>query len=166
MSPAATHTTRGLDASAALQFTAACTVKKGVALLLATAVASFPPSATCTHAQPPSMIPSQLSSAPMHLSAGFGRASCVHRTGAPPAHDETVFWHALQVNPDASEIKVKSGDVFLLCSDGLTGMVPEDEILRIVTETEKLEDACQKLIDAANERGGLDNVTAILVKTT
>ncbi len=72
---------------------------------------------------------------------------------------------ALQVNPDASEIQTKPGDVFLLCSDGLTGMVPEEEILRIVTQTEDLEDACQKLIDAANERGGLDNVTAILVKT-
>jgi len=72
---------------------------------------------------------------------------------------------ALQVNPDASEIKTKPGDVFLLCSDGLTGMVPEDEILRVVTETPSLEDACQKLVDEANERGGLDNVTAILVKT-
>ena len=72
---------------------------------------------------------------------------------------------ALQVNPDASEIETRPGDVFLLCSDGLTGMVPEEEILRIVTQTESLEDACQKLIDAANERGGLDNVTAILVKT-
>lgn len=71
---------------------------------------------------------------------------------------------ALQVNPDASEIETKTGDVFLLCSDGLTGMVPEEEILRLVTENEKLEDACQKLIDTANERGGLDNVTAILVK--
>jgi protein phosphatase len=72
---------------------------------------------------------------------------------------------ALQVTPDASEIEIKSGDVYLLCSDGLTGMVPEEEILRIVSENENLEDACQVLIDKANERGGLDNVTAILVKT-
>ena len=71
---------------------------------------------------------------------------------------------ALQVNPDASEIKAKPDDVFLLCSDGLTGMVPEDEILRIVTESKSVEAACQTLIDVANERGGLDNITAILVK--
>ncbi len=72
---------------------------------------------------------------------------------------------ALQVNPDASEIEVKEGDVFLLCSDGLTGMVPEEQILKVVTEHNgDLEKACQKLIDEANERGGLDNVTAILVK--
>ena len=72
---------------------------------------------------------------------------------------------ALQVSPDASEIEVKEGDVFLLCSDGLTGMVPEDEILKVVTQSNgDLEKACQKLIEEANERGGLDNVTAILVK--
>jgi protein phosphatase len=72
---------------------------------------------------------------------------------------------ALQVTPDASEIETRPGDVYLLCSDGLTGMVPEDEILRVVTENDDLEAACQQLIDTANERGGLDNVTAILVKT-
>jgi len=73
---------------------------------------------------------------------------------------------ALSVTPDASEVESKPGDVYLLCSDGLTGMVPEDEILRVVSENgSDLEKACQDLIDIANERGGLDNVTAILVKT-
>jgi protein phosphatase len=73
---------------------------------------------------------------------------------------------ALQVTPDASEIEARSGDVFLLCSDGLTGMVPESEIQRIISATNgDLENACRQLIDAANERGGLDNVTAVLVKT-
>jgi protein phosphatase len=73
---------------------------------------------------------------------------------------------ALQVTPDASEIATKPGDVFLLCSDGLTGMVPESEILRVVTSNNgDMLRACQQLIDAANERGGLDNVTAVLVRT-
>jgi serine/threonine protein phosphatase PrpC len=74
---------------------------------------------------------------------------------------------ALAVNPDASEIESRPGDIYLLCSDGLTGMVPEDEILKLVTENaDDLEKACRELIDTANARGGLDNVTAILVKTT
>jgi len=74
---------------------------------------------------------------------------------------------ALSVTPDASEVETKPGDVYLLCSDGLTGMVPEDEIRDIVDKNaDDLEKACQVLIDTANERGGLDNVTAILVKTT
>ncbi len=74
---------------------------------------------------------------------------------------------ALSVNPDASEIDSRPGDVYLLCSDGLTGMVPEGEILKLVTANpDDLEKACRELIDMANEHGGLDNVTAILVKTT
>ncbi|HVT43721.1 MAG TPA: Stp1/IreP family PP2C-type Ser/Thr phosphatase [Thermoanaerobaculia bacterium] len=71
---------------------------------------------------------------------------------------------ALSVIPDASEVESRSGDLYLLCSDGLTGMVPEDEILRTLTEHENLEDACTSLIDCANERGGYDNVTAVLVR--
>jgi serine/threonine protein phosphatase PrpC len=73
---------------------------------------------------------------------------------------------ALSVNPDASEIDSKPGDLYLLCSDGLTGMVPEEQILELVTaNADDLEKACRELIDVANEHGGLDNVTAILVKT-
>ena len=73
---------------------------------------------------------------------------------------------ALSVSPDASEVASKSGDVYLLCSDGLTGMLPEEEILRVVSDNiDDLERACQELVDRANEHGGLDNVTAILVKT-
>lgn len=73
---------------------------------------------------------------------------------------------ALQVSPDASEIEARPGDLFLLCSDGLTGMVPESEILRVVAENDgDLEQACRQLIDTANERGGLDNITAVLVET-
>jgi len=72
---------------------------------------------------------------------------------------------ALQVNPDASEINARTGDVYLLCSDGLTGMVTEEEIQRLVNESNgDLQGACQKLIDSANEHGGVDNITAILVR--
>ena len=72
---------------------------------------------------------------------------------------------ALSVTPDAAEVVSQPGDVYLLCSDGLTGMVPEDEILRLVSENAaNLEIACQQLIDVANQRGGLDNITAVLVK--
>jgi serine/threonine protein phosphatase PrpC len=73
---------------------------------------------------------------------------------------------ALSVTPDASEIDWRPGDLYLLCSDGLTGMVSEDQILELVTaNADDLEKACRQLIDVANEHGGLDNVTAILVKT-
>lgn len=70
------------------------------------------------------------------------------------------------VVPDASEIEVRPGDHFLFCSDGLTGMVSEDDILRIVTECESLEDASKELISRANEHGGHDNITVVLLQAS
>jgi protein phosphatase len=72
---------------------------------------------------------------------------------------------ASSVLPDASEIECKPGDVFLLCSDGLTGMLPDEDILRTVVQSDTIADACRTLIECANERGGYDNVTAVLVQT-
>lgn len=58
----------------------------------------------------------------------------------------------------------KQGDVYLLCSDGLSGMVSDDLILKIVNEADgDLAGAVDKLIDQANEAGGEDNITAVLV---
>ncbi len=72
---------------------------------------------------------------------------------------------AMSVVPDASEIEMKEGDIFLLCSDGLTGMVSDSEILATVIEhKDDLESACNVLIDKANESGGVDNVTTVLFK--
>ncbi len=51
----------------------------------------------------------------------------------------------------------------LMCSDGLWGMVPDDEITRILASVATPEDGVEKLIDAANANGGDDNITAILV---
>jgi PPM family protein phosphatase len=57
------------------------------------------------------------------------------------------------------------GDVLLLCSDGLTSMMPDEEIARVVTEAEgDLKRAAQGLVDAANARGGEDNITVLLLK--
>lgn len=53
-------------------------------------------------------------------------------------------------------------DVMLICSDGLTNMVPEDEIYEIIKEDYK--EAPKRLIEKANENGGYDNITAIVIK--
>jgi protein phosphatase len=58
----------------------------------------------------------------------------------------------------------RDGDVYLICSDGLTGMVSEDVVAQILTERESLEDAAGKLIEAANENGGKDNITVVLFR--
>jgi len=56
------------------------------------------------------------------------------------------------------------GDIILLCSDGLTDMVNKQDITEIMTSELSLEEMSQKLIDAANAKGGKDNITAVLVK--
>ncbi len=67
------------------------------------------------------------------------------------------------VSVDLIEVPLRAGDRFLLCSDGLTGMVADDEILGyLVTETAP-EAAVRKLVDLANERGGVDNITSIII---
>ncbi len=56
------------------------------------------------------------------------------------------------------------GDCYILCSDGLSGMIEDGEILQIVASSPTIEEACRKLIALANEHGGEDNITAVLVK--
>jgi PPM family protein phosphatase len=68
------------------------------------------------------------------------------------------------VEVDTLTYPAKPGDVFLLCSDGLTGMVPEDRIAEILTEARDLPEAGQTLIREANERGGRDNITVVLFR--
>ena len=58
---------------------------------------------------------------------------------------------------------LKIGDVLLMCSDGLTDMVWDDEILRLVTTRNALKSAAEDLVERANERGGHDNITVVLI---
>jgi protein phosphatase len=69
-----------------------------------------------------------------------------------------------QVDPTMLVDPLQEGDVYLVCSDGLWGSVPDEKIKRIVASTPDIEAACQLLIDAANEAGGPDNITALLVR--
>lgn len=69
-----------------------------------------------------------------------------------------------QVVVDLQHDEPVPGDVYVLCSDGLSGMVQDDEIQKIVVQHPDIRDACAKLIALANEHGGEDNVTAVLIK--
>ncbi len=65
---------------------------------------------------------------------------------------------------DLSETRLQRGDFVLLCSDGLSSMAEDAEILRVVEEKgTNLEEACSGLVALANEHGGWDNVTAVLI---
>ena len=65
---------------------------------------------------------------------------------------------------DLREITVEPGDTYLICSDGLTTMLEDAEIRRLLESADPLQDRCQAMVDHANERGGLDNVTVVLVE--
>ena len=65
---------------------------------------------------------------------------------------------------DIFEFDYYAGDVLLLCSDGLSSMLTDEEMLRILTLNTDAETTVKQLIDAANEHGGRDNITAICIR--
>ena len=83
------------------------------------------------------------------------------------AHPQrSVITRALGTDPevdvDTLAIEAEPGDLFLLCSDGLTTMVADDDILGILAAAPTLDDAARALVAAANTGGGEDNVTVVL----
>ena len=68
------------------------------------------------------------------------------------------------VSPDYYQVAVKPGDYALLCSDGLTDMVEEAELLKMVSEYDDVGDIAERMINTANENGGRDNITLVLLK--
>jgi protein phosphatase len=69
-----------------------------------------------------------------------------------------------QVVVDLQHDDPHAGDVYILCSDGLSGMMSDEEIQDIVTSSSDIRTACKKLIERANQQGGEDNITAVLIK--
>ncbi len=68
------------------------------------------------------------------------------------------------VTPDCFEMGTEPGDVFLLCSDGLTRELPDDAIASNLQSNASLEEKCERLILAAKKAGGHDNITCLLVQ--
>jgi len=68
------------------------------------------------------------------------------------------------VEVDTRSFRARAGDVYLLCSDGLTTMISEEQIAGVLRAHPRLRDAGEALIAAANEAGGRDNVTVVLMR--
>jgi protein phosphatase len=68
------------------------------------------------------------------------------------------------VEVDVMVEQPRLGDVYVLCSDGLSSMVQDGDIAEIIANEPDLDRACDKLIAAANANGGLDNVTAVCIR--
>jgi protein phosphatase len=69
-----------------------------------------------------------------------------------------------EVEPSIRSEPTIPGDVYLLCSDGLSGQVSREEIHRIVGTGQNPQQACQMLVDASNAAGGKDNVSVIIIR--
>lgn len=88
------------------------------------------------------------------------------RESSPWAHQLTqvIGQSQKRLTVATSTLDLRQGDAFVLCSDGLTNAVGEEEILRALGERRSLEEACRLLVDLANLRGGDDNITVVLAK--
>ena len=98
------------------------------------------------------------------------RMGVLEREEARTHYKKNVITKAIGVaddktsTPDIFEIEVENGDKLLLCSDGLTNMVEDYDIKKIVKDNDSIEDAVRELIKQANENGGKDNISAILIE--
>jgi protein phosphatase len=68
------------------------------------------------------------------------------------------------VTPDIFELETEPGDLFLLCSDGLVRELPDSQLESLLRLDLTLEEMCTRLVEAANEAGGHDNITCVLVR--
>jgi PPM family protein phosphatase len=96
------------------------------------------------------------------------RHGLMSRQQAAVSELQSVLTRALgsdeSVTVDADEIELFLGDSLLLCSDGLTRMVPENEIAAILTQIPSVRIAAERLVSRANECGGEDNITVIVIR--
>jgi protein phosphatase len=67
------------------------------------------------------------------------------------------------VQPDLAELTPVPGDLFVMCSDGLTTHVRDEEIAGVVSSASDPQEACDALVECANDRGGEDNITVVVI---
>lgn len=65
---------------------------------------------------------------------------------------------------DFFDIRLTPGDILLLCSDGLSNMVPDEDIRQVIRTSETLEETGRRLVSMANDNGGRDNIAVVLVE--
>lgn len=71
---------------------------------------------------------------------------------------------AESVEPDLADRELQSEDVMLMCSDGLTRHLDDEQILKVVSSAANMQEACIRLIAEANAAGGVDNITCLLMR--
>ena len=92
----------------------------------------------------------------------------IDREAARVHPDKNIITRAIGVKEyvlvDFFDVHIGLAEKLLLCTDGLTNMLKDDEIHRIIMDSSSLEEAGRRLIEAANENGGRDNIAVVLVE--
>jgi len=92
----------------------------------------------------------------------------VRKEDAKDHPDKNIITRAVGVLPEVTadffEISLKPGDEILMCSDGLTNMIEDDEIRHIVLGQRDIVEKAEKLIETANRNGGKDKITVVLIE--
>lgn len=86
---------------------------------------------------------------------------------APESRWSHVLWNCIgggsrELNPDVYKATLHLGDALLLCTDGLTQCVGDEQIQEILQQSDRAEEACRRLVGVANEAGGRDNITVVV----
>jgi len=96
------------------------------------------------------------------------KAGVLDRAHSLQSEKQNILLRALgrepEVDVDVSEVPVQPGDYLLLCSDGLTRMVPETAMSEAIANLREPDAICRSLVDAANNNGGADNVTVVVAE--
>jgi protein phosphatase len=102
------------------------------------------------------------------LVAELERSGQITAEAAEHHPQRSIITRALGPEPDVQvdtyTLATRDGDVFLICSDGLTSMISDDEVAAIMRSASSLDEAAGELVLAANQSGGKDNITVILFR--
>jgi serine/threonine protein phosphatase PrpC len=102
------------------------------------------------------------------LVAELERTGQISSEAAEHHPQRSIITRALGPEPDVEvdtcTVPGRGGDVYLLCSDGLTGMVSDEEVGSVLRQSSSLEEAAEALVRAANQSGGKDNITVVLFR--
>lgn len=97
------------------------------------------------------------------------RMGVLDREAARNHPDKNIITRAIgasdDVEADFFTVELAAGDIVLLCSDGLTNMLEDEEIRQILNGQRELEEKARQLIEAANAHGGKDNIAVILIES-
>lgn len=96
------------------------------------------------------------------------RMGGIDKASARNHPDKNIITRAIgardDIEADFFNVELQEGDLVLLCSDGLTNMLDDEGIHRILTEDESLKNRVDKLVETANRNGGKDNISAIVIE--